>query len=308
MTGREREWTPEGPLDVLATLAPLRRGYGDPAHRVDAGGVFWRAAMSPDGPVTLALRCRSGVVHATAWGPGADWALEGVPDLLGDRDDPSGFVPRHRVLREAVRRHPDLRIPRTGLVFDQLLPAVLEQKVTGKEARRSWRELLWRYGAPAPGSDRGAGPVPASLRVPPDAGTLLALPDWDWHRAGVDRTRRQTIRAAATVAGRLEEAMDLAPAAAIDRLRQVPGVGAWTAAEVAQRAWGDADAVSVGDYNMPNLVGWALTGARTDDAGMLALLAPYQPHRHRVVRLIEVSGVAPPRHGPRLAVRDYRAI
>ncbi len=300
MTGRERHWTPEGPLDVLATLAPLRRGYGDPAHRVDASGVFWRAAMSPDGPVTLALRCRSGVVHATAWGPGTDWALDGVPDLLGDRDDPSGFVPRHPFLRDAVRRYPGLRIPRTGLVFDQLVPAVLEQKVTGKEARRSWRELLWRYGAPAPG--------PLSLRVPPDAGTLLALPDWDWHRAGVDRTRRQTIRAAATVAGRLEEAVDLAPAAALDRLRQVPGVGAWTAAEVAQRAWGDADAVSVGDYNIPNLVGWALTGARTDDAGMLALLAPYQPHRHRVVRLIEVSGVAPPRHGPRRTVPDYRAM
>jgi 3-methyladenine DNA glycosylase/8-oxoguanine DNA glycosylase len=149
---------------------------------------------------------------------------------------------------------------------------------------------------------------PATLRVPPDARTLLALPDWDWHRAGVDRTRRRTIRAVATVADRLEEAVDLDAVAALDRLRRVPGVGAWTAAEVAQRAWGDADAVSVGDYNIPNLVGWALTGARTDDAGMLALLAPYQPHRHRVVRLIEVSGVAPPRRGPRLAVRDYRAM
>jgi 3-methyladenine DNA glycosylase/8-oxoguanine DNA glycosylase len=304
MTGRERRWTPDGPLDVLATLAPLRRGYGDPAHRVDAAGVFWRAAMSPDGPVTLALRLRSGVVHATAWGPGADWALEGVPDLLGRRDDPTGFVPRHPVLRDAARRHPGLRIPRTGLVFDQLVPAVLEQKVTGKEARRSWRELLLRYGAPAPG--RGVGP--ATLRVPPDARTLLALPDWDWHRAGVDRTRRRTIRAVATVADRLEDALDLDAVAAQDRLRRVPGVGAWTAAEVAQRSWGDADAVSVGDYNIPNLVGWALTGARTDDAGMLALLAPYQPHRHRVVRLIEVSGVAPPRRGPRLAVRDYRAM
>ena len=300
MTGRERRWTPDGPLDVLATLGPLRRGSADPAHRVDGHGVFWRAAASPVGAVTLAVRQRSGVVHATAWGPGGDWALDGLPELLGSRDDRTGFLPVHPVLRDAVRRHPGLRIPRTGLVFDQLVPAILEQKVTGKEARRSWRELLLRFGAPAPG--------PAGLRVPPDPSTLLDLPDWEWHRAGVDRARRRAIRAAATVAHRLEEATGLDGPAALDRLQLVPGVGAWTAAEVAQRAWGDADAVSVGDYNIPKLVGWALTGARTDDAGMLALLAPYRPHRHRVVRLLEVSGIGPPRRGPRLAVRDYRAM
>src|SRR3954451_9359982 len=142
MTGRERRWAPGGPLDVIATLGPLRRGSADPAHPVDGHRVFLRAAARPHGPVTLGIRQRSGVVHATAWGPGADWALDGLPELLGSRDDRTGFVPVHPVLRDAVRRHPGLRIPRTGLVFDQLVPAVLEQKVTGNEARWSWRELL----------------------------------------------------------------------------------------------------------------------------------------------------------------------
>jgi 3-methyladenine DNA glycosylase/8-oxoguanine DNA glycosylase len=73
-----------------------------------------------------------------------------------------------------------------------------------------------------------------------------------------------------------------------------------------QRASGDPDAVSVGDYNLPKAVGWALAGRIVDDAGMLELLAPYAGHRYRVTRLVELSGIRPPRRGPRLPVRDYR--
>jgi 3-methyladenine DNA glycosylase/8-oxoguanine DNA glycosylase len=73
-----------------------------------------------------------------------------------------------------------------------------------------------------------------------------------------------------------------------------------------QRASGDPDAVSVGDYNLPKAVGWALAGRIVDDAGMLGLLAPYAGHRYRVTRLVELSGIRPPRRGPRLPVRDYR--
>jgi 3-methyladenine DNA glycosylase/8-oxoguanine DNA glycosylase len=179
---------------------------------------------------------------------------------------------------------------------------VLEQKVTGAEARRSWRELCRRYGEPAP------GPAPAGMRVPPTPAVLAGLSDADWHLAGVSPQRRRTIRLACPLAARLEEAVALPPAAAVRRLRVVPGVGPWTAAEVAQRSFGDADAVSVGDFHLPGLVGWALLGRPTDDAGMLAALAPYAPHRHRVVRLVELSGVRRPRYAPRLPVRDYRAI
>jgi len=330
---RESVWRAGRPVDIGRTLGVLVRGSGDPAHRVEADGTFWRAALTPEGPATLALRLAGrGEVAAAAWGPGAEWALGGVPDLLGRWDDPSGFAPDHPLLRDAARRYPGLRVPRTGLVFDALVPAVLEQKVTGREAWRSWRDLVRRYGTPAPGTGapdspvagsaapgavagpvlaalEPASPVPRGLRVPPTAADLLALPTWAWHRAGVDLRRQRALRAAATVADRLEECTALAPEAALARLRVVPGIGAWTAAEVAQRALGDADAVSVGDYHIPSLVGRALAGAPVDDDGMLALLEPYRPHRHRVVRLVEVSGVGlPPRRGPRMAARDYRRI
>ncbi len=133
------------------------------------------------------------------------------------------------------------------------------------------------------------------------------MPTWDWHRLGVDLHRQRAVRAAATVAARLEEVTDAD--LAHDRLRLVPGVGAWTAAETVQRAFGHPDAVSVGDYHIPSLVAYALSGAaRADDDQMLRLLEPWRGQRQRVVRLIEVCGLGKPRFGPRFAAMDIRVI
>lgn len=298
----EMLWRPHLPTDVRLTLAPLVRGAGDPSHRVGPDGAFWRATWTPAGPATLRLAQQSGQVSATAWGPGAEAVLAGVPDLLGARDSLAGFEPRHPLLVEVHARHPGLRLPRTGAVFEQLVPAVIEQKVTGQEARAAYRWLLHRYGEPAP------GPAPRGMRVPPPADVWRRIPSWDWHRAGVDPRRMRTVMSAARVASRLEEAVGMEPDAALARLRAVPGVGEWTAAEVAQRALGHPDTISVGDYHLSQLVGWALVGRPLDDAGMVALLEPWRPHRQRVVRLLELSGVAKPRFGPRLTIQDHRAV
>jgi len=241
------------------------------------------------------------VVSAAAWGPGASWLLDTLPSLLGGADDPAGFAPAHPLLRDLSRRHGGLRVGRSGRVLEALVPAVLEQKVVSLEAHRAWRRLLLTFGDPAP------GPAPAGMRVFPPPQTWLRIPSWEWHLAGVEAVRARTIAAAARVAGRMEEAMAMPPAEADRRLQAVPGIGPWTSAEIRQRACGDADAVSVGDYHLPAVVGWALAGRVTDDAGMLDLLAPYAGHRHRVTRLVELSGMRPPRRGPRLAPRDYRA-
>ena len=241
-------------------------------------------------------------MHCQAWGEGAAWVLDGLPDLLGAQDDLSGFEPRHPLIADAHRRYPGLRIPRTNRVFEQLAPAILEQKVTGKQARAGFRRLVLRYGDPAP------GPAPGGMRVPPSPEVWRRIPSWEWHRAGVDPQRARTVLAAARVAGRLEEAAAMAPAQALARLRAVPGVGEWTTAEVAVRAFGDADALSVGDYHLAKHVGWALVGAPFDDDAMVELLEPWRPHRGRVVRLVELSGAGLPRFGPRLTIADHRAI
>ncbi len=298
----ERSWDPGRPIDLRATLGPLLRGRHDPAHRVDQSG-FWWACHTPDGDGTLLVRPRGHGVAATAWGAGAGWLLDQLPALLGDRDDEAGFdVSSMPLLHEVRRRRPGLRLSTTGLVLDSLVPAILEQKVTGQEARRSWRALLWRFGATAPGPADG-------LRVPPAPQQLLDLPTWEWHRLGVDLRRQRAVRAAASVAPRLEECGTLTHEAALARLQLVPGVGGWTAAETAQRAFGHPDAVSVGDYHLKNLVVHLFTGRpRGTDEEMLELLAPWEGHRQRVMRLVELAGVAAPRFGPRFAYTDIRAI
>ena len=89
----------------------------------------------------------------------------------------------------------------------------------------------------------------------------------------------------------------------------LPGVGIWTAAETAQRAFGDPDALSVGDYHVPKMIGWTLLGRPIEDAEMVELLEPMRPHRHRVVRLLEASGLAyEPRRGARLPLQDIRSL
>ncbi|MDQ2750930.1 MAG: DNA-3-methyladenine glycosylase 2 family protein [Actinomycetota bacterium] len=300
---RDRVWDAGRAVDVGATLAPLRRSTGDPAHLHDAAGVFWWACSTPDGDGTLALRAVRGVVTARAWGSGAQWLLDRIPALLGEGDDWSALdLSSQPRLCDVAHARPGLRLPATGLVMDSLVPAVLEQRVTGREAWRAWRLLLRRFGRPAP------GPV-VDLRVPPSARALLDVPGWDWHRMGVDSQRQRAIRAAAGVAGRLEECATMEPAAGLARLRILPGIGEWTAAETMQRAVGHPDAVSVGDYHIKDLVVHFLTGRpRGDDAEMVRLLEPWAGQRQRVVRLIELSGVGKPRFGPRLSTIDIRAI
>ncbi|MFI9007477.1 DNA-3-methyladenine glycosylase family protein [Actinosynnema sp. NPDC053489] len=277
---------------------PLRRGAGDPTFRAGPDGV-WLTANTPAGPGTLRVR-RTDVVEADAWGDGAAWLLDGLPALLGAGDDDSAFECHHPLVAETRRRRPGLRLGTTGRVWDVLLPAVLEQKVTGVEAFRSYRELARRFGTPAPG--------PVDLRVPPTPRAVLGITDWEWHRAGVDGGRRRALIAAAQVAHRLEGACALGGEEGRDLLRKVPGIGVWTAAEVAQRAWGDPDAVSFGDYHLAGIVGWALVGEAVDDDGMAEVLAPYAPQRHRAVRYVLASGVTKPRRGPRFSPRDYRAM
>jgi 3-methyladenine DNA glycosylase/8-oxoguanine DNA glycosylase len=295
----ERSIQLRGPLDLRRTLDPLVHGRGDRTIRLEPGGA-WLAFRTPVGAATLQLSLEGPLtIHARAWGPGAEAALDGAPALIGEADEPERFVARHPILRHLQRSHPGLRLPASGRIFQALVPAILEQKVTGTEAFRSYAALLRAHGEPAPG--------PAALLLPPPAETLAGLPYHAFHPLGVERRRADVIRRAAARAAWLEAAPDAAQASR--RLMTLPGIGSWTAAEVVRSAFGDPDAVSVGDYHVPNIVAWALAGEpRADDARMLELLEPYRGQRGRVQRYLEVGRVTAPRYGPRMAPRSIAAI
>ncbi len=299
---RERVWRPSWPVPVGAVLAPLRRGAGDPTYCRDPDGTVWKGWRTPEGLVTLAVQpARAGEVRACAWGPGAEWVLDGLPTLLGDGDDPSGFVLHHAVLTDAWRRHAHWRVPRTRLVWDALLPAVLEQKVTGKEAFGSQRRLVRRYGEPAP----GPGAAKRQLMVVPAPEVVRRIPSWTWLQLCVDHARSRTVVRAAEVAPSLERLVDVTPEEADRRLRTLPGIGVWTSAEVRSRALGDADAVSFGDYHVAKDIGWALTGRPVDDRQLEVLLEPYRGHRLRVQVLVGLGGLRRPRRAPRMTLPTH---
>jgi 3-methyladenine DNA glycosylase/8-oxoguanine DNA glycosylase len=288
------------PLDLARTLWPHLRGLGDPAMRISGEHVI-RATRTADGPATLEFRRLADRVEVEAWGPGADRAIAAAPAFIGIDDDRSGFAPSNRLLLDLDRRRPGLRIGRSGAVLEALVPAILEQKVTGTEARRAYRGIIARWGEPAPGS--------FGLRLLPLPEVLAGLPYHAFHPLGVERRRADLVRAVAAHADRFEEIVTLSLPAAYSRLRAMPGIGPWTAAEVAFRALGDRDAVSVGDYHLPSLVAYALAGERTaTDERMLELLEPFRGHRGRVIRLLEESGIRPEAHGPRMQPRSIAAI
>ena len=304
MVSSARTVTFPGVVSPGMTLSPLRRGPGDPTFQVDDDSAIWRTSLLPSGSVTARIRrTAANAVDCTAWGSGAEEFLDALPAMLGAHDDSSDFMPVNPVVAAAHERVPHLRLGRTDQVLEALIPAVLEQRVPGADAFRAWRLLVTKFGTPAP------GPAPERMRVLPSAEVWRRIPSWEFHRANVDPGRARTIVGCAQRASSLERLASWPAVKAREALTSLPGVGIWTAAETAQRAFGDADALSVGDYHIPKMIGWTLLGRPIADADMVELLEPMRPHRHRVVRLLEASGLAyEPRRGSRLPVQDIRSL
>jgi 3-methyladenine DNA glycosylase/8-oxoguanine DNA glycosylase len=281
-----------------ATVNPLLVPKHDPCGRFADDG-FWLAARTPDGPATLHLARCGGELLATGYGPGAGWLVERADAIAGLRDELGDFpalAARHPLVARLARTFSGVRLAATGLVFPRLLRAVLEQKVTGKEAHRAYRMICRQLGEPAPG--------PVELMLPPDPDVVAATPYWVFHPFGVEQRRTQALQRVAVIAGRLQ--LCTGSAEATRRLVAVPGIGPWTAAEVVRTVFGDPDAVSVGDFHIPNTVAWALAGeARGTDERMLELLEPFRGHRGRVCDLLAAGGIGAPKFGPRMPVRSF---
>jgi len=282
-----------------ASVRPILVPKYDPCGRFD-GDTFWLAVRTPDGAATLRLARDGTGLRATTWGDGREWLAGHADAIAGLRDDLDGFAELaagHPLVARLARTFQGVRLPATHRLFPRLLRAILEQKVTGKEAHHAYRKICRHFGEPAP------GPV-ADLLLPPDPAAIAAAPYWVFHPFGVEQRRTQALLRAALVADRLEQCADAEEATR--RMVSVPGIGPWTAAEVVRVTFGDADAVSVGDFHIPNTVAWALAGeARGTDERMLELLEPFRGHRGRVCDLLAAGGIGAPKFGPRMPIRSF---
>lgn len=311
---------PGVPVDVGANIAPVVRGAGDPTAAT-AKGVSWLSFRPVrTGPVTVAIQHPASVVAPAEiryhiWANSDAAAIESVinqmPRLLGvDEQSLAGWAEFDQLLEdtahllphavvEARRKHPGMRLMATGQLVDELFTVVLEQKVTQQQARATWRWLADTYGDPSPAGD----PAP---KVAPRPESILGVQSWQWHAGWVQPFLARTLKTVASRATALHRLAERPVDTIVQGLASLPGIGQWTIAETLQRTHGAADLVSVGDFHRAHHVGEALTGRRTDDAGMLELLAPWSGHRQRLVRLIYASGIRFSRFGPRMAATDFR--
>ncbi|WP_120005539.1 DNA-3-methyladenine glycosylase family protein [Nesterenkonia muleiensis] len=309
--------SPKAPRTLEERPAPLSRNTAespasDPLElgqvtlrfdQLSASEVRVRVAVRPE-RIPADLLTETALQRAASiLGVEDDWTgLELLLDALGDRASTE--------LARTRRRHPGVRLPATGALFDQVVNVTLEQKVTHEQARHSWRNLLKRHGERPPSSS--ALSAPEWMRLPLTATQLKRVPSWEWHRMWVQPPLSRTVLRIAERAPAIHRLGKATPsdspslAGLAEQLTSVPGIGPWTSAETLQRSHGAADLVAVGDYHLAHFVGEALTGRRTDDAGMLELLKPYRPHRQRVVRLLGLSGFRMSRFGPRLDPEDHR--
>lgn len=289
-------------IDLLASLSPLVSSHRDPTIRLRHDRVV-RASRTVDGPATLEItRVGERRFEATADGPGRERALDAAPGLLGAADDLTGFTPAtDRTVARAHHLRPGLRLVRSGQVEDLLVPTILAQRVTGREAGRSWTRIVLAWGEPAPGS--------SGLRLPPTCAQLAERPYWEFHHLGVERSRARRITVACRELAASDGSRYPTDADTYDRLLRIPGVGPWTAALVARTTAGDPDAVEIGDFHVKNHITYALTGeARGSDDRMLELLAPFAGHRGRVVRLLTSVVRRPPAFGARRRVVPVDAL
>lgn len=284
------------PFDLARTTRAL--GVGEVV------GDAWVLATHTDaGLGTLAVHVNASVgaameVRAEAWGSGADDLLNRLPRMLGV-DDPIWGGPVPAPLRDLDAASRGLRLGGSGVMYETAVYTVLGQLVTTKESKGSFRKLKSSLGVVAP------GPFP-QLKAFPEPKVIAAMGYDQLHRFGIERMRAVTLIEVSRRAKRMAEVMMMDAASAYERLVAVRGVGPWTASILMGSVYGDRDAVTVGDYHLPNAVAWALAGeARGDDDRMLELLEPFRPFRRRVIVMIKQAGIHAPKYGPRSPVRDH---
>lgn len=308
LDGRTQVATSTLGVDLGATLAWYRHGRNDPTTWIDraghgppASGRFVRATWTPDGPATVQIRWSSdAALDAETWGPGSDWLLARVPFMVGDMDqgDIELEGDAHPVVAATSRANRFVRFGASGTLYHELLPVVLQQRITAIQAKHQWTLLCRELGDSAPGPFTG-------LIAPPAPDVLRRQPSWWFHPLGVERKRAQPLIEVARHASKFWAWAELDPPEAARLLRLIPGVGAWTTGCVTAPAMGDVDAVPVGDYHVKNIIGWNLADeARATDGRMLELLEPYAGRRGRVVRAITAHGRAAPKFGPKQRILE----
>ena len=202
----------------------------------------WLEARFDDTRPQLLLRVSDGLL------PALPQVIARVRALLDLDADPAAI---NAVLHPFFPSGDGLRVPGTLDGFELAVRAVLGQQITVAAARTLAERLVRQFGAPVdtpwPGLDR-LFPTPA----------VLAAADGDaLGQLGIVRQRQAAIVALARAVdgGQLDLSASADVEATLAALRQLPGIGDWTAQYIALRALRWPDAFPAGDVALHKALG-----------------------------------------------------
>lgn len=252
--------------------------------------------LTPEGAVLLSAVQHGSSVRCELLGPGAEWVQPNIPGYLGLHDGIAGFQPSGVLRRVFLQYQP--RLSRCPVVFHRLVQVVLQQLVSWDDAANTWRQIVQRFGVAFPGTEIHVGPIPA---------VLSRLGYYDLVACGALPKQARLIIELARAASRIDRLWQQDPEKLCTYLASIRGIGPWTLNYLRGFVFGSPDVVITGDYAIPHYVSYFLhRKPRSDDAEMQKLLTPYAGHRFRVVHTIMLSGVKPPRYGPKMPSARFR--
>jgi AraC family transcriptional regulator of adaptative response / DNA-3-methyladenine glycosylase II len=220
------------PLHAPALLEFLK-ARALPGVEQCSGSAYSRGLRLPHGTGTVTLIPDERFVTARLW-------LTDVRDLaptvarcrrLFDLDaDPvavDGTLGADPALAARIKAEPGVRIPRAADGFELAVRAIVGQQVSVAGARTTLTRLM-------------PPPNPADLTAFPSAEDIAQLPDRAFRMPIARRTSLRAL-AEAVADGKLLLDPGSDREETVAQLRELPGIGAWTAGYIAMRALGDPD-------------------------------------------------------------------
>ena len=195
-----------------------------------------------------------------------------VLDLDADPRVISAHLSEDPELARLVTARPGLRLPGAWDGFEIAVRAILGQQVTVTAATQLASRLIAAFGTPYDEPTRPATlthlfPAPQRLR------------DADVASIGMPKARGAAIAALAAATIEQPDLFDPSQdaAAAVERLRAIPGIGDWTAQYIAMRALHGNDAFPTGDVGLQR--GLARKGQRPSANEVAARAEAWRPWR-----------------------------
>ncbi|MGC9219970.1 MAG: DNA-3-methyladenine glycosylase family protein, partial [Solirubrobacteraceae bacterium] len=231
-------------------LSPVRAGVLHRLLHVDGEPVSLRVAQLSSGDVLIGARC--------AHRPRAEVAINKMRRALGVDLDLREFHERYRfdpLIGPLVRHDPTVRPAGRPDVFEALAWAVTEQLIEYVRAAAIQRRLVAAFGR----RDQASG-----LRDSPSAAVLAGVAPARLASLQLSAGRAMAlIRVSREVAAggvELESDEPAVQQAGWQRLRQLPGIGAWTVEIMALSAQRRLDQIPAGDLGLMKFVGRIRSG------------------------------------------------